>query len=138
MLYNDNAHDDGTVPDPIPEDEDPEEDPEGFIPIYMNGEVDDNRSIHSAQSNSSQDGWMNNKNLMEGNYSECRSAMRYLSGGFGHTPDILASLKAALFNGIPVVKNLTSYWRTKNGKTECSNIAAVVAELEKERPSPQF
>ena len=47
---------------------------------------------------------------------------------------ILQSLKAALFNGIPVVKNLTSYWRAKNGKTECSNIAAVVAELEKERP----
>ena len=71
---------------------------------------------------------------MENNYSQCRSAMRDLSGGFGHTQDILASLKAALFNGLPVCKNITSYWRTKNGKTECSNIAAVVAELEKERP----
>ena len=69
VLYNDNAHDDGTVPDPIHEDEDPEEDPDGFIPIDMSGEVDDNRSIHSALSTSSQDGWMNNKNLMTGNYA---------------------------------------------------------------------
>ena len=56
VLYND-AHDDGTVPvpDPIHEDEDPEEDPDGFIPIdylngnYMIGEVDDNRSVHSDE-----------------------------------------------------------------------------------------
>ena len=140
VLYND-AHDDGTVPvpDPIHEDEDPEEDPDGFIPIdYLNGnymtEVDDNRSVHSAQSNSSHDGWMNNPNLLAGNSAACRSALRELAGGFGHTQDVLQSLKSALFNAIPVVKPLTALYRTKNGKTECSNIAAVVAELEKERP----
>ena len=117
-----------------------DEDPEGFIPIdylngnYMIGEADDNRSVHSAQSNSSHEGWVSNPNLLAGNSAACRSALRDLAGGFGHTQDVLQSLKSALFNGIPVVKPLTSLWRTKNGKTECSNIAAVVAELEKEGP----
>ena len=133
VLYNDSTHDDGPVPDPIPEDADPDEDLDGFIPIEVNGDADENHSIISAHSNTSPK-WATNPDIMANNYSYCRSAIRDLSGGFGHTQDILQSLKLILFNGIPVIKALTAFWRTKNGKTECTNIAAVVAEIEKERP----
>ena len=94
-------------------------DQDGFVPSPItctcNGheqDLDDNRSIRSALSTSSPSslgGWLNNPNLLNGNYAASRSAMRDLAGGFGHTPDIMQSLKAGLFNGIPVVKNLTSY-----------------------------
>ena len=136
MLYA-QAHDDGHDPHILRSDDpeqivqdDPDLDQDGFIPIEL--DPDENRSVRSAHS-SNKGSWMFDPDLMAGNYAASRSAMRDLSGGVIHTPDVLQSLTSTLFNGIPVVKNLTSYWRAKNGKTECSNIAAVVAELEKER-----
>ena len=135
------AHEDGPDPDGH-DDKDPDVDQDGFVPINgheQDGNLDDNQSIRSARStnsSSSHDGWLNNPNLPNGKIL-CRVAFcdaRFSRGIWAHARCyVMQSLKAGLFNGIPVVKNLTSYWRAKNGKTECSNIAAVVAELEKER-----
>jgi hypothetical protein len=110
---------------------------EGLRSHAAHDHEDDNMSIksaHSSSSSSQESSWMQNTDLLRGSHAKSHQAYRLLSGGLGVTTDIKQSSISSMFSALPIVKNLTNLWRTHNGKSECPNIAAVIAELEKERP----
>ena len=94
---------------------------------------DEIKSQHSSSSSTHEASWMLNADLHKGKFARSRTSYRLVSGALGMAADVMHSSISSMFNALPVVKALTNLWRTQNGKTECPNIAAVVAELEKER-----
>ena len=77
---------------------------------------------------------MNNLSIYEGNSAAAQRGLVGATGSSGNHADILVTSKTRMFSGVPVSKLLTYLHKKQYGNGDNSNIAAIVADLEKERP----
>ena len=137
--------------DPLDENEDGQEDTTTGIEVPANQDEPeedwDNISVRSARSNRSENTskssssgsrasecWADNPHIYEGNSAAAQRGLVGATGSSGNHADILVASKTRVFSGVPVSPLLTKLSKKQNGKGENSNIAAIVADLDKERP----
>ena len=96
-------------------------------------------SVKSVNSRSSSSGsephdcWANNQHICDGNSAAAQRELAIAAHSSGNFSDILQASKACIFSGLPIERNLTRLYKKQNGKGDNTNIAAIVADLEKER-----
>ena len=92
---------------------------------------------HNLKSSSSgsepNDCWFTNPHLCDGNSAAAQRKLAIVAHSSGNISDILKASKTRMFVGVPIEKNLTKLHKKLNGKGDNTNIASIVADLEKER-----
>ena len=135
--------------DPLDENEDGQENTTTGIDVPENQDEPEeeweNLSVRSARSNTSKssssgsgsrasDCWTDNLNILEGNSAAAQRGLVGATGSSGNQADILVASKNRIFSGLPISGLITKLNKKQNGKGDNANIAAIVADLEKERP----
>ena len=129
---NEDGQENTTTGTEVPENQDEPE--ENWDNISVRSALSNRSSKSSSSGSRASECWANNPHIYEGNSAAAQRGLVGATGSSGNHADILVASKTRVFSGVPVSPLLTKLSKKQNGKGENSNIAAIVADLEKERP----